>query len=400
MKFEWNLVRLGDIADVQSGGTPLVSNPDFWNGDIAWYSSGELNVKYTCTPDRHISQLGIDNSNAKLFPKGSLLIGMYDTAALKMSILDRDAAFNQAIAGVRPNSQIDLSFVQYAIDSHREYILGQRRGVRQKNLSLAKIRDIELWLPPLSEQQLIVAIIDEAFEAIAVARANAEQNRQNARALFESYLQSVFSQRGDGWINKPLSELCDIKHGFAFKSEYFTNEGDYTLLTPGNFFETGGYRDRGDKQKFYSGDIPQGFLLEAGDLLVAMTEQAAGLLGSPIIVPSQGKFLHNQRLGLVSGKLGIPWLNEFFFHVFNTQAVRQAIHESASGAKVRHTSPTKIGAVTVAFPASIEEQKAIVATLDTLTIETQRLESLYQRKIAALDELKQSLLQQAFSGQL
>ncbi|MGL4890819.1 MAG: hypothetical protein ACRC52_08490, partial [Aeromonas veronii] len=99
-------------------------------------------------------------------------------------------------------------------------------------------------------------------------------------------------------------------------------------------------------------------------------------------------------------KPGIPWLNEFFFHVFNTQAVRQAIHESASGAKVRHTSPTKIGAVTVAFPASIEEQKAIVATLDTLTIETQRLESLYQRKIAALDELKQSLLQQAFSGQL
>lgn len=315
----------------------------------------------------------------------------------------RKGIINQALLKLTPSNAVVPKFLKYWMDSaaFQTSLIEQSGGAAIQNVASVRIlKDINIFLPPLSEQQRIVAILDEAFKAIAAARANTEQNRQNARALFESYLQSVFSQRGDGWINKPLSELCDIKHGFAFKSEYFTNEGDYTLLTPGNFFETGGYRDRGDKQKFYSGDIPQGFLLEAGDLLVAMTEQAAGLLGSPIIVPSQGKFLHNQRLGLVSGKPGIPWLNEFFFHVFNTQAVRQAIHESASGAKVRHTSPTKIGAVTVAFPASIEEQKAIVATLDTLTIETQRLESLYQRKIAALDELKQSLLQQAFNGSL
>lgn len=300
---------------------------------------------------------------------------------------------------LRPNRSIlnDNWLIYFLVHSDLSEFVS---GLTVPKLNQGNLREIPIPLPPLPEQKRIVNILDEAFEAIAAARANAEQNRQNARALFESYLQSVFSQRGEGWAQKPLSELCDIKHGFAFKSEYFTNEGDYTLLTPGNFFETGGYRDRGDKQKFYSGDIPQGFLLEEGDLLVAMTEQAAGLLGSPIIVPSQGKFLHNQRLGLVSGKPGIPWLNEFFFHVFNTQAVRQAIHESASGAKVRHTSPTKIGAVNVAFPASIEEQKTIVATLDTLTIQTQRLESLYQRKIAALDELKQSLLQQAFSGKL
>ncbi|MDQ5917687.1 MAG: type restriction enzyme subunit, partial [Pseudomonadota bacterium] len=88
------------------------------------------------------------------------------------------------------------------------------------------------------------------------------------------------------------------------------------------------------------------------------------------------------------------------FHVFNTQAVRKSIHGSASGVKVRHTSPTKIGQVIVAFPTSTIEQKRIVAKLTSLTDETQRLESLYQRKLAALDELKQSLLHQAFSGQL
>ena len=114
---------------------------------------------------------------------------------------------------------------------------------------------------------------------------------------------------------------------------------------------SGGYRDRGEKQKYYCGEIPEGFILSPGDLLVAMTEQAAGLLGSPIIVPESGIFLHNQRLGLVTKKPGVKWLNEFFFHVFNTKPVRTEIHDSASGVKVRHTSPTKIGEVVVAFPA-------------------------------------------------
>ena len=135
-------------------------------------------------------------------------------------------------------------------------------------------------------------------------------------------------------------------------------------------------------------------------MLVAMTEQAAGLLGSPILIPESDKFLHNQRLGLVIKKPGVPWTNEFFFHVFNTQGVRKEIHDSASGVKVRHTSPTKIGAVVVAFPTSISEQQAIVSNLNDLEEDTQRLESLYQHKLGALDELKKSLLHQAFSGQL
>ena len=134
-------------------------------------------------------------------------------------------------------------------------------------------------------------------------------------------------------------------------------------------------------------------------MLVAMTEQAAGLLGSPILIPA-GKFLHNQRLGLVAKKSGVPWTNEFFFHVFNTRAVRQAIHDRASGVNVRHTSPTKIGEVVVAFPTSMAEQKRIVSRLADLASESQRLAAIYARKLAALAELKQALLHQAFSGQL
>ena len=163
---------------------------------------------------------------------------------------------------------------------------------------------------------------------------------------------------------------------------------------------SGGYRDRGEKQKYYCGEIPEGFILSPGDLLVAMTEQAAGLLGSPIIVPESGIFLHNQRLGLVTKKPGVKWLNEFFFHVFNTKPVRTEIHDSASGVKVRHTSPTKIGEVVVAFPASIPEQRAIVAKLNELADETQGLEAIYRRKVETLIELRRSILQKAFDGEL
>lgn len=230
--------------------------------------------------------------------------------------------------------------------------------------------DFEFPVPSVPEQQRIVDILDEAFEEIATAKTNAESNLRNAQEIFESYLQSVFTKQTDGWVERPLADLCDIKHGFAFKSEFFTDSGRYILLTPGNFFESGGYRDRGDKQNYYSGEIPAGFVLSEGDLLVAMTEQAAGLLGSPVLVPESNKFLHNQRLGLVTKKPGVPWTNEFFFHVFNMKTVRKAIHAGTSGVKVRHTSPTKIGEVIVSFPTSISGQRAIVSKLTNLGEET------------------------------
>ena len=152
----WEGKKLEQIAFVKSGGTPSRAKKEYWDGNIPWYSSGELNNLYTENPERHINDLAINNSNAKLFPKGSLLIGMYDTAALKMSILDRDATFNQAIAGVKPNDKIDLIFVLHSINSIKPDILNLRRGVRQKNLSLEKIKNIPIFLPSLAEQKSIV----------------------------------------------------------------------------------------------------------------------------------------------------------------------------------------------------------------------------------------------------
>jgi type I restriction enzyme S subunit len=188
----WEKKKLGEVGFVKSGGTPSRSKKEYWSGNIAWYSSGELNDIYTTNPERHINELAIENSNAKLFPKGSLLIGMYDTAALKMSILDRDGTFNQAIAGVKPNPKIDLIFILHAINAIKPEILNLRRGVRQKNLSLEKIKNIPISLPPLKEQQTIVRQLDALRVETQKLEAVYQKKIADLEELKKSILQKAF----------------------------------------------------------------------------------------------------------------------------------------------------------------------------------------------------------------
>jgi type I restriction enzyme S subunit len=253
----------------------------------------------------------------------------------------------------------------------------------------------------IPEQQKIAECLSSVDELIAAQARKLDALKTHKKGL----MQQLFPREGETqprlrfpefqnageWVGKPFSELCDIKHGYAFESEFFSNEGEFVLLTPGSFYEEGGYRDRGDKQKYFTGEIPHDYVLAEGDMLVAMTEQAAGLLGSPLIVPESDRFLHNQRLGLVAKRPVVAWANEFFFHVFNTQRVRKAIHDTASGAKVRHTSPTKIGEVVVSVPTTLPEQQRIatcMSSLDALiTAETQKHEALKTHKKGLMQQL-------------
>ena len=189
----WVEKSLGEIAEVQSGGTPSVPEKTYWGGNIPWYSSGELNEIHTTDSERTITDAGLNNSNAKLFPKGSLLIGMYDTAALKMSILDRDGTFNQAIAGVKPNQRVEVEFVLYAINAVKPRLLLERRGVRQKNLSLGKIKEIKVPIPPPTEQRAVVTSLrNVVVETHHLARLY-EQKLAALEALKKSLLHQAFT---------------------------------------------------------------------------------------------------------------------------------------------------------------------------------------------------------------
>lgn len=189
----WIETTLGEVSEVSSGGTPVKSNKSFWGGNIPWYSSGELNEIYTTDSKAKITQNGLDGSNAKLFPKGSLLIGMYDTAALKMSILDRDGAFNQAIAGVKPKSNLNLEFVLHSINLIKPELLKLRRGVRQKNLNQSKIKSISLWLPSLDEQRQVVEKLRIALKQTEHLAQIYSDKLDNLDELKRSLLQKAFS---------------------------------------------------------------------------------------------------------------------------------------------------------------------------------------------------------------
>ena len=165
------------------------------------------------------------------------------------------------------------------------------------------------------------------------------------------------------WSRITLGDVVEIKHGFAFRSQYFSDDGEYVVLTPGNFNEEGGFRLRPGKARFYLGDIPKAYVLEAGDLIVAMTEQGPGLLGSSALIPENGKYLHNQRLKLIHNLDQKRLDKRFLYYLFNTRIVRGQISGSATGTKVRHTAPDRIYRVNVSVPSDTSEQKKIAGIL-------------------------------------
>ncbi|SHE88170.1 type I restriction enzyme, S subunit [Marinomonas polaris DSM 16579] len=301
------------------------------------------------------------------------------------------------------NDLVDKGYLFHLLEWDTEQIKEEQgTGTTMIHVTKGAMENRLLPFPSIPEQKLIVSILDTVFANLEQTRAKTEQNLKNARELFDSYLQQVFSQKGEGWVDLPLGRVCTFKHGFAFKSEFFVDESDLILLTPGNFYEDGGYRDRGGKQKYYKGEFPKEFLLSEGSLLVAMTEQAAGLLGSSALVPNGHNFLHNQRLGLV--EITSEFKNKvslkFLFHLFNTKHFRQKVQETATGLKVRHTSPKKMEVISVPFLMNLNEQEAIAQKLFKAKERAIELETIYQKKLNAIDELKKSILQKAFSGEL
>jgi type I restriction enzyme, S subunit len=164
------------------------------------------------------------------------------------------------------------------------------------------------------------------------------------------------------WKQIELGRAIHVKHGFAFKGEHFVDEGEFIVLTPGNFYEAGGFRVRPGKDRAYAGDVPDDYVLNENDLIVAMTEQGAGLLGSSALVPESNRYLHNQRLGLVD-RIDAELLDrDFLYYLFNTREVRGQISGSATGTKVRHTAPERIYRVRVRVP-DVTEQRTIAHTL-------------------------------------
>ena len=268
-----------------------------------------------------------------------------------------------------------------------------KNSVNQSSFNVKSFQQLTVPLPPLDTQKKIAAVLEKADQL----RKDCQQMEQELNSLAQSVFIDMFGDpvtNPKGWDKRTLSEVLTVNHGYAFKSEYFTLEGDYVLLTPGNFKEEGGYWDRGDKQKHYSGEIPTGYILEKNNLLLAMTEQAAGLLGSSILVPESNKYLHNQRLGLVKFK-DDGQNNVFYSYLFNNKSVRLAIHSSSTGTKVKHTSPTKLESIKVGVPPSAKQNE-----FELIIQAIEQNIALNNKAKADYEESFNALMQKAFKGEL
>ncbi len=270
-------------------------------------------------------------------------------------------------------------------------------GTTRKRISRSKLGQITIPVPPLPEQHRIVAILDEAFDGIATAKANAEKNLQNARALFESHLQAVFSRRSDGWLEneKPLSELCELIVDCEHKTAPTQETGIPSIRTPnigkGKLLLDGVYRVSEETYKEWTRRAEP----LAGDLILAREAPA----GNVAVIPENLKVCLGQRTVLIRPNLSV-FESAFLALLLLQPAMQQKLLAHSRGATVQHVNMKDIRALKVEHIPSISEQRQIVSVFSKLAEEAERLESIYQQKISALDELKKSLLHQAFSGQL
>jgi type I restriction enzyme S subunit len=262
------------------------------------------------------------------------------------------------------------------------------------------VRGVSVPVPPLPEQERIVAILDEAFEGIATATAHAQRNLDNARELFQSVLQSTFEQKGEDWVETTLNDEVNFAAGFAFKSNgYVKNGEDGIRLLRGDNIMQGEFRWE-SAARWPSDDVEEfsKFHLEENDVVLAMDRPwvSAGLKIS-CVTSEDLPCLQVQRTARlrVGGKLS----SHYLFHLLRSHEFVAYILGGQTGLGVPHISGKQILSFKFGRPP-IAEQKAIVQKLDALSAETRRLEAVYQRKLAALAELKQSLLQRAFAGEL
>ena len=300
---------------------------------------------------------------------------------------------------IRPKGkELSLEFLTYIF----RWILNISKaitGAAQPQITRTNLAPLEISYPAsVGEQQRIVAILDEAFDGIATATANAEKNLDSSRELFERTLQSVFTEKQEGWLEKPLGELCERitkgssprwqgiayveKPGILFVTS--ENVGEYKLL-----METPKYVE----EKFNIKDKKS--ILKKGDVL---TNIVGASIGRTAIFNLDEVANINQAVCLIRCKPSLLH-NCYLTYLLNSPILKQILHDNEVNNARANLSLTFFSQLAVPLPP-ITKQKAIAKQLDELYSETKQLESIYQRKRTALNELKQSILHQAFSGQL
>ncbi|MBL0311065.1 MAG: restriction endonuclease subunit S [Bacteroidetes bacterium] len=334
---------------------------------------------------KYISEAKAEELKYHSFVAGDIALAKLGIPVGKTCIIPNEFSNGIIVADVvriRPDKSIvDFKFLEYFLntDVSVAQLSGNISGATRPRVNLSDVRDIELNLPPLPEQQRIVAILDEAFAAIAKAKANAEQNLQNAKELFEGYLQGVFEKKGEGWEEKTIDKVCSeiFAGGDAPKDNYSEEKTEkYTIPIYANAVKNRGLYGYTDFARVTKPSIT----IAARGSGTGHTELRSEAY-SPIV-----------RLIVLIPNTEIVTL-EFLKYKIDTLDILR------SGSAIPQLTVPMIKEYKIPI-LTLEAQQAIVQKLDALNAETKKLETIYQQKINDLEELKKSVLQKAFAGEL
>lgn len=410
MKQGWEIKKILDVVVFQRGLTYSKKDEvDFSSNIVLRSNNVDLKTNKLDFKDlKYINPEIIIPENKKV-TKGSLIICTANGSKShlgKVALIDEDYdyAFGGFMGLIKPTETLNSNFLFHFMtsDTYKNFIGALSNGANINNLKFGDLGELEIPLPSLPEQQNIVAILDKAFAVIAKAKANAEQNLKNAKELFESYLQGVFENKGEGWEEKKLGDVVDFFNGFAFKSKDAIETSNTQLIRMGNLYQNQLNLDR--RAVFYPDDFAvtyKKYLLEGNDLIISLTGTSDKEdYGYTVRIPeNEYNLLLNQRIAKISIKNEKATNKDYLFHFLLSRTFLDKLYKTANGTRQANLSTETMKGLSIAIP-NIKQQQIIVQKLDALSAETKKLEAIYQQKIKDLEELKKSILQKAFAGEL
>ncbi len=400
MKAGWQTKPLAELCEVFGDGDWIESKDQSADGVrlIQTGNVGEGVFKDRGEKARYISEETFKRLRCTEIFAGDCLISRLPDPAGRSCILPETGermitAVDCTIVRFKANQALPAFFNYYT--QSRDYLStvdGETTGTTRKRISRSKLAEVAIPVPPLTEQQRIVTVLDEAFDSIATASANAEQNLQNARAIFESHLQSVFTQRGDGWVDTRLEEVGTTQTGTTPKPSERSNYGNFMpFVKPGNFQVDGSIDYEGDGLSEIGASANR--KVPAGSVLMVCIGATIGKCGySDRVVTT------NQQINAFTPNPGVN--HKFIYYQMNTEDFQRRVIHASGQATLPIINKSKWSALTVVLPPTLAEQVRLANEFDLLRDETQHLKAVYQQKLNALDELKKSLLYQAFAGLL
>ncbi|MBS1918661.1 MAG: restriction endonuclease subunit S [Bacteroidetes bacterium] len=395
----WQIKKLGEVCEKITDGTH--QTPKYFSEGYIFLSSKNVTSgKIDWEDVKYIDEAQHKEMQKRVSPKkGDILLAKNGTTGVA-AIVDKDEVFDiyVSLAWLRSKGEVSPEYLLHFINSPlaKNQFNKRLKGIGVPNLHLQEIREVEISYPKsLPEQQRIVSILDECFSAIERSRNNAEQNLKNAKELFESYLQGVFEN--GNWETKKWGELCDFVRGpfgGSLKKNVFKESG-YVVYEQKHAIHDHFNQLRYfiDEEKF---NEMKRFELFPGDIIMSCSGVT---LGRVAVVPDGiPKGIINQALLKLTPKKNVSV--QFIKHWLRSNIFQKIIFDYSGGAAIPNVPSAKIlKDIKIPCP-SLKEQERIVNEIETVLNESKRLENIYEQKILDLEELKKSILQKAFTGEL